>query len=86
MVMNSNNNSATNGAKGLPMTSYPHLLSGCGARCTSSNCAEAVKLNAQTGRFFITMGHAGFNLPANNGRGYATREAAKRAHLRCNGR
>ena len=32
-------------------------------------------------RWFITMHKAGFNLPENNGRGWATREAAMEAHL-----
>ena len=32
-------------------------------------------------RYFITMNKAGFNLPENNGRGWATREAAMDAHL-----
>jgi len=32
------------------------------------------------GRWFITMGHAGFNSPANNRSGYASKESALRAH------
>jgi hypothetical protein len=59
-----------------------HLSSNCDAdHCTA--CAAPVKQAADSGRWFITIGHAGFNLPANNGRGYATREAAVRAHARC---
>jgi hypothetical protein len=33
------------------------------------------------GRWFITIGHAGFNTKANNGRGYATRDKAITAIL-----
>jgi uncharacterized Zn finger protein len=35
--------------------------------------------SAQTKRWFITMGHASFNSRANNGRGYATEGAARKA-------
>ena len=35
------------------------------------------------GRFFITMGNRGYNLPANNRRGYATLKAATAASDRC---
>jgi hypothetical protein len=38
--------------------------------------AEPVKVNPETGRWFITMGNPGFNSPANNGFGYATRNLA----------
>lgn len=39
-----------------------------------------------TGRWFITIGHAGFNSPANNRNGYATAEAALAAHYRYAGK
>jgi hypothetical protein len=51
-----------------------HLASSCSPWCMAAveaRCPEAVK-RAPTGRWYITMGHAGFNLPANNGRGYRT--------------
>ena len=37
---------------------------------------------ARNGRFFIAMGFAGFNLAANQVRGYATEQAALKAHMR----
>ncbi len=49
-------------------------------------CGHVVKQVAvQNGRWFITMGHPGFNLPANNGRGYASKAKALAAHARCGG-
>ena len=39
--------------------------------------------NERTGRWFITMGTPGFNLPANNGSGYASKASAERAIARC---
>lgn len=39
-------------------------------------CDEAAKQRPDTDRWYVTMGHPGFNSPANNGRGYATRGAA----------
>lgn len=44
------------------------------------DCQHVVKQNDTTGRWFITMGHAGFNSPANNDRGYATRRGALSKH------
>jgi hypothetical protein len=38
------------------------------------------------GRWFIKMGHAGFNSPVNNRLGYATKESALAAHERYNRR
>ena len=52
-----------------------YLLSNTGCErdvCHATGCPEAVKENPATGRFFITMGHPGFNSPANNRNGYAT--------------
>lgn len=37
----------------------------------------------ENGRFFITMGHAGFNVRANNGHGFKTAGAAMAAARRC---
>lgn len=56
-----------------------YLLSACVDRMATDLCfccPEAVKQNPQTGRWFITMGHPGFNSNANNGGGYGTRAAA----------
>ena len=46
--------------------------------CRNVHCPEAVKKNEGSGRFYITMGHAGFNTTRNNGDGYATWATAKR--------
>lgn len=51
-------------------------------RCTKTVCATRVAQDA-AGRWFITMGHAGFNLPANNRNGFATEAAAVKASLKC---
>jgi hypothetical protein len=64
------------------MTIPTYLLSNTGCEreiCHATGCPEAVKENPATGRFFITMGHPGFNSPANNGTGYATYAKAKAA-------
>lgn len=58
---------------------------GTGALCTGV-CGQLVKQNSATGRWFITMYHAGFNSPANNGRGYATMDAAAAASRRYSAR
>ena len=42
----------------------------------SYRCACSVKRNPDNGRFYITMGHAGFNSHANNGEGYVSEQAA----------
>lgn len=66
------------------MTTPTYLLSSNGCERAwnlCSGCAESVKV-APTGRWFITMGHAGFNSPANNGFGYASRERARAASER----
>lgn len=63
------------------MTIPNYLLSACAGQTDlcrqASTCPEAVKQNAETGRFYITMGHAGFNTLANNGAGYETSAAAR---------
>lgn len=53
--------------------------------CRDPKCAEATKQCEYDGRWYITMGHAGFNTPANNRNGYATQGAAKGAMNRCLG-
>lgn len=45
-----------------------------------NGCSESVK-RSPWGRFYITMGHPGFNTSANNANGYAT-EASARAVVR----
>lgn len=44
---------------------------------------QIVRQNPETGRWFITIGQSGFNLPANNGSGYSTKARALAAHARC---
>lgn len=58
-----------------------------GAACeralgTCYGCPAAVKVNPATGRWFVTMGHPGFNTRANNGAGYKTWRAAAAAIAR----
>jgi len=60
-----------------------YLYSGCNREiCLYGGCPEAVKQNPETGRWFITINHAGFNTPANNGTGYATKRTAVAAFHR----
>ena len=40
------------------------------------NCSAPVKDHPATGRWYITMGHPGFNSPANNNKGYVSSSAA----------
>ncbi len=55
-----------------------HLVSACRVdHCRT--CREPVK-QAAGGSWYITIGHAGFNSPANNRGGYKSREAAVTAH------
>lgn len=58
-----------------------YLISGlgCERNICDGDCAHAVKERPETGRFYITMGHPGFNSPANNRDGYATRAKATAA-------
>jgi len=44
------------------------------------DCAERFKQDPQTKRWYITMGHAGYNSPANNAEGYNTRKSAEGAN------
>lgn len=55
-----------------------YLLSPCVDRTSDlcCGCDEAVKQNPEGCRWFITMGHPGFNSAANNGRGFKTKHAA----------
>jgi hypothetical protein len=57
-----------------------HLFSMCAERmeCRDAECPDIAEM-APTGRFYITMGHCGFNSPANNRNGYATLTAARNA-------
>jgi len=57
---------------------------GAGLPCRTPGCLTAVT-SAPSGRWFITMGHPGYNSPANNRRGYATAAAARAAVRRYTG-
>lgn len=62
----------------------PECQDGLAGYCTARQCTSKVK-QAPSGRWFVTMGHAGFNTPANNGQGYSTEKRALAAHRRCAG-
>lgn len=61
------------------MSNYEHLMNDCKNEGYCDSCKEPVK-QGPDGYWFITMGHAGFNSPANNRMGYRTKEAAIKAH------
>ncbi|MGA0852319.1 MAG: hypothetical protein ACO3QQ_03045 [Candidatus Nanopelagicaceae bacterium] len=42
-------------------------------------CRQDVPVVEIDGRWFITLGHPGFNSKANNGKGYATKQKALKA-------
>jgi hypothetical protein len=65
----------------MSIPSYLIGNAGC-ERSVCYGCAEAVKENPATGRWFITMGHPGFNSPANNRSGYASQAKALAAMRR----
>ena len=53
-----------------------HLYSNCiYDTCRNIDCDDAVK-KSSFGRWFITMGHAGYNSPANNNNGYRSKKVA----------
>lgn len=62
-----------------------YLLSTCmermgiGMSACPGSCGDEVRVNPETGRWFITMGHPGFNSTENNGAGYPTELAAREA-------
>jgi hypothetical protein len=66
------------------MTLPSHFASPCGI-CRKPACEHAVAQEAETGRWFITIGHPGFNTRANNLNGYASRAQAYAAYRRHNG-
>ncbi len=44
--------------------------------CDNPNCEDAVAMLPETGRWYITFGHAGFNSYNNNRLGYSTKAKA----------
>lgn len=62
--------------------SMNHLISNCsGTICTNPNCPN-IAAQGPNGRWYITMGHPGFNTQENNGLGYRYRESALSASVR----
>lgn len=60
-----------------------HLVGKCaGTVCRDAACSGAAKRNEYDSRWYITMGHAGFNTKANNANGYASEELAKADMIR----
>lgn len=57
-------------------------LAPCASNGTCRDAACQHLAVEQDGRWFIAMGHAGFNTRANNDRGYASAAAAVRASVR----
>jgi len=47
--------------------------------CRNANCKHAVGKLPETGRWFITFGHCGFNSKLNNTYGYASKASAMAA-------
>lgn len=64
---------------------YEHLNSSCldaHTICKNPSCTEAVKVDPRSGRYFITMGHCGFNSTQNNGPGYCDEKNARKSMQR----
>lgn len=62
-----------------------YLESECEPICAGAGCFQVTKM-APTGRWYITMGHAGFNSPANNRNGYKSSLDALKATRRYSSR
>lgn len=50
--------------------------------CARRPCPDAVRRESLSGRWYITMGHVGFNNPANNGKGYKSYAIAMNVHAK----
>jgi hypothetical protein len=50
--------------------------------CQNPNCETAVAQFPETGNWYITFGHAGYNSPSNNSSGYASKNKALAAMKR----
>jgi hypothetical protein len=71
--------SATNYPHLIPATDCPSDKRGIEYRVCDGSCSAPVRQHAETGRWFITMGHPGYNSPANNRDGYTTEASARAA-------
>jgi hypothetical protein len=67
----------------VKMSDFPgtpgYLLSDCVGKidpCYGRCCGKAVKQSPETSRWFITMGHPGYNSLTNNRDGYSTKLSA----------
>lgn len=64
-----------------------HLMSLCvermgvGMSACPGGCGDDVRRDPISGRWFITMGHCGFNCKANNGAGFASKGQARRVSM-----
>lgn len=59
------------------MTLPTYLASQCDSPCRDLRCRDSVRFRAETHRWYITIGHAGFNTRANNAGGYRSERAAR---------
>ena len=68
-------------SKEMTMQTPEYLTSPCAATmtCRDVDCPNSTKVDPTTGRAYITMGHAGFNDLRNNGAGFKSQAAARRA-------
>lgn len=64
------------GVINMDTNKYKHLTSPCDNKCQEIPCRHAIKMNEETNRWFITVGHPGFNTKANNGIGYSNKTTA----------
>lgn len=75
--MDANETGATNQEDDMNNPSYLLSSTGCEKNMICRGCAEAVKQNPETKRWFITMGHPGFNSVTNNRNGYVSEQSAR---------
>lgn len=50
--------------------------------CENIDCSKAVRLRKSNMRWYITMGHCGFNTAKNNSEGYASKAVAENVYAR----
>lgn len=58
---------------------FSHLMSECKSEGLCKSCKEPVK-QGPNGRWYITMGHPGFNSAVNNRSGYQSKVSAVKAY------
>lgn len=62
----------------MESTMPTYLRSTCDEGC-NARCPDAVRRRRDKGRWYITIGHPGFNSPANNASGYLAASTATAA-------